>query len=282
MQRNWIALAVLLTIVAALGALAYFKPRGAGTGGHALSTLRPADAMSIRIERGEEPVIALEKREGRWRISAPLAADADDFHVQRVLAILEARPANRLAAVDLARFELAQPRAKLTIDGQSIAFGAINAVTREQYVLAGDAVYSVVLNYGAALPADVSKLIAKQPIGEHEVPVRLAFGKFLLEKHAGAWRLSPSTGDAAQDDLNRWVDAWRHAYALRAEPYDGRTPQEEIAIELSGGEKLTLGILQQEPEIILARPDRKLQYVFSAEAGKRLLTPPGEAPVNRR
>lgn len=279
MKKNWLVIAVLTVAVAALGGFVYFQPRGGVPEGHALSTLRTGEVRHIRIERGEALAIVLEKKQDRWLISAPLAAPADDFHVQRLLAILDARTPNRLAATDLARFDLAPPKATLTIDGQAFGFGAINPVTREQYVLAADAVYPVVLNYGAALPADVSQLIAKQLFDQHEAPARFAFGAFAVELQDGKWRMSPPVGEPGQDDFNRWVDAWRHASALRAEPHDRRKPQEEITIELSDRKSLVLGILQREPEFVVARPDRNLQYVFALETGRRLLSPPGLKPV---
>lgn len=282
MKRNWLAIAALLLAVAALGGVVYFKPRDGDAVGHALSSLRPGDAQQVRIERGDAPVIVLDRRNGGWFISAPFIAPAEDFHVQRLLAILDARASSRFAATDLARFDLAPPRTSLRIDGHVFGFGAVNAVTREQYVLAGDAVYTVVLNYGAALPADASQLIARQIFEQHEVPARFAFAAFTVEQQDGKWRLAPPTAEVSQDDFNRWVESWRHASALRAEPYDQRKPQEEIAIALGNGGTLSLGILQREPEFVLARPDNKLQYVFTAETGRRLLTPPGSKPVSGR
>jgi hypothetical protein len=194
--------------------------------------------------------------------------------VQRLLAILDARASNRLPAEDLTRFELAPPRARLTIDQQSFDFGAINTVTREQYVLTRDAVYTVILNYGAALPPDAFTLIARRLFESDEPVTRFVFGAFTLEQQDGKWRMTPPQDDLSQDDLQRWAGAWRHASALRAEPYDQRQPQEELHLELASGKRVTLGVLQRTPEFVLARPDIKLQHVFTAETGQRLLTPP--------
>jgi hypothetical protein len=278
MKRSWLAIAALLLVVAALAAAVQFRPRDSTPDGYALSSLRAAEARQIRIERGSAPAIVLDRRGDRWMISAPIAAAAEEFHVQRLLAILDARASGRLPPDDLARFELAPPRARLTINDQVFGFGAINTVTREQYVLAAGAVYTVILNYGAALPAEVSQLIARRLFDAHEKASRFALRDVQLEMQDGAWRLTPPQGEASQDDFHRWVDAWQHASALRAEPYDQRKPLEEVRIDLAGGGSLLLGVLQHEPELVLARPERKLQYVFTAETGRRLLTPPGQKP----
>jgi len=43
-----------------------------------------------------------------------------------------------------------------------------------------------------------------------------------------------------------------------------------------------VGILTRKPELILLRPDQRLQYYFAREFGARLLSPPGTASKERR
>ena len=64
-------------------------------------------------------------------------------------------------------------------------------------------------------------------------------------------------------------------------PYAGARTIGEIKIEFKDGRKLSLGILQREPELVLLRPDQKLQYAFFAETAKRLLAPPSGFPEPR-
>ena len=45
-------------------------------------------------------------------------------------------------------------------------------------------------------------------------------------------------------------------------------------MRLADGRTLKLGVLQKQPELILVRPDEKLQFYFSGEMAKRLTTPP--------
>ena len=52
----------------------------------------------------------------------------------------------------LARYGLSEPYARIKIGSQDFSFGAANEMSREQYVLSGDAVYLLPLRYGAALP----------------------------------------------------------------------------------------------------------------------------------
>src|SRR4051812_27367528 len=93
-------LAALFAVVAALGAWIYVKPEPAPAETYALSALKPADVKRLRLERSVTPqedragateTVALEKRNGEWRMVKPIAARAEAFPVDRALAILEAR-----------------------------------------------------------------------------------------------------------------------------------------------------------------------------------------------
>ena len=210
-----------------------------------------------------------------WIITAPFIARADDLRVRQLLEILEARAANRLAATDLARFELERPAVQVNVDGQSFGFGMVNPITREQYVLTGGAVYAVSPRYGAALPASAAGLASRQLFGTGEIPIRIGLKAFTVEQRDGNWRQTPAASDLSQDDFVRWVDEWRRAAALRVEPQGKRKPLAEIRVQLKDGAALTLGLLAREPELVLLRADEKLQYHFRADAGKRLLSPPG-------
>ena len=156
----------------------------------------------------------------------------------------------------------------------------MNAVTREQYVHTAGMVHAVAPRYGAALPAGATQLLAKQPFDPDDAPVRLAFPKFTVAHDGKRWQITPPAGDLSQDDINRWIDSWRHAAALRTELYEaagGERPQERVEIALRSGKSVTLQVLQTSPELVLGRPDEKLRYHFSGEAAKRLLSPPGSA-----
>lgn len=265
----------LAALVAALALFVYLKPGGDAATDFALSSLKPGAASLIRIERDGAAAIVLERKHDAWLLTAPFAARADELMVQRLLEIALAKAAHRLAASDLARFDLERPEARLIIDGQTFSFGVVSAVSREQYVLTGDAVYTVSPRYGMALPGNAADLISRRLFAPDEVPARIELKDFAVAQRDGRWTLSPGPEDLSQDDLHRWVDEWQLATALRVEPYAKGKAQGEIRLQLKNGGKLTLGILSRGPEWVLLRPDERLQYHFFAEIAKRLLAPPG-------
>ena len=274
MKGAWITNALLLLAVAALASFVAFKPRGE-PGAHRLSRLQPKEAKRIVLERSGDPAIVMERKADGWLITAPLSARADAFQAERLLAILDAATAHRLPAQDLARFELDRPFARVMIDGETFSYGAINAVTREQYVLTAQAVYALPARYRTMLPANVSQLIHKQLLESGELPVRFEFRDFTVARGEKGWRVQPAPGEVSQDDIHRWVDGWRHAAALRVEPYAGDKAVDTIAIELRDGKRLELEVLQKTPELMIGRPDAKLRYHFAAQAARELLAPPG-------
>jgi hypothetical protein len=277
--------ALLLAAAAALGALAYFGPKGDTQDEHPLSALKASEVTSITIERVGAPGIAVEKKNGHWLITTPLAARANEHRVRQLLEIVEARSANRFAAADLQRFELERPAVRVTIGGQSFDIGMVNALTREQYVLTGNAVYTVHPRYGVALPADLYDLASRQLLGPGELPQRIELKEFAVEQRGGKWTLTPAgTGNLSQDELARWVDGWRSASALRVEAHVGGKPRHDIRVRLKNGSEVTFGILSSGANLVLTRPDEKLQYHFRIETAKRLLAPPAavEVPAAKR
>jgi hypothetical protein len=277
--------ALLLAVAAALGALAYFSPKNDAQDEHPLSALKASGVTSITIERAGAPGLALEKKGGHWRITAPLAARANEHRVQQLLELVEARSANRFAAVDLKRFELERPAVRVTMGGQAFDIGMVNALTREQYVLTENAVYTVHPRYGAALPADPYDLASRQLLGPGELPQRIELKEFAVEQRDGKWSLTPApAGELSQDDLARWVDGWRSASALRVEPFVGGKPRHDVRVRLKNGGEFILGMLSSGANLVLTRPDEKLQYHFRIETAKRLLAPPAalEAQAAKR
>jgi hypothetical protein len=269
--------ALLAAAVVALGAFFYFRPARDAAVEHPLSALKPQEATSLRIERAGAAPILLDRKQDAWFISAPFAARADASRVQQLLAIVEARAVHRLPAGDRGRFGLEQPEARLVVDGQPFSFGMVSDITREQYVMSGNAVYAVHPRYGAALPLSAVQMASRQLFGADESPVRIALRDFAVEQRDGKWMLAPRSADLSQDDLLRWVDEWRLASALRVESRSTARARDEIKIQLKNGGGFTLGILSREPELVLARSDEKLQYRFGAELAKRLLSPPAVA-----
>jgi hypothetical protein len=291
-MRTWITLGGLLLIVLGLGFWISQKPKAPDGEAHALSELTAADVTRIRLvhrtsgeaqspdarrpsDTASAPgAIELERRQDGWHMTAPFAARADALQVERLLAILDARSLARYPAHDLARYGLDSPVATVVFNDHTFSFGAINTMTREQYVLGRDGVYAIPLSQRTALPREGTNLVSKSLFAPGETPVRFELEGFTATLENGRWAFTPVAEDPGPDERNGWVAAWRQASAIRAAPYDGRKPLATLAVRLQDGRTITFGILQREPELVLLRLDEAIQFHFVPDTGKRLMSPP--------
>jgi len=263
----------LLAVVVALALFAYYKPAKTAPE-HKLSSLKPAEATSIKVEIAGDPPIMLARAGADWKITAPLTARADGTQVQRLLEILEASAKDRFPAQGLARYDLNEPAARLTINQQAFGFGGFNQMSREQYVLTQDGIYPLSLRYGSLLPKSVHQMISRQVFAPDEAPIAFRLVDFALMQNDGKWQLTPSAADLGADDVTRWVDEWRLASALAVLPLSNRTAVTRVKVTLKSGTDIFISVLQREPQLVIARSDQPYEYQLSAEAGKRLLAPP--------
>jgi hypothetical protein len=268
----------LLAAVIALALFAYYKPHN-GEPEHQLSVIKAADATSIKIEIAGDPPLALTRTGAEWKLTAPVPARADNIQVQRLLEILEATAKDRFPATGLARYELNEPAARITVNQQVFGYGAINQMSREQYVLTQDGIYPVSLRYGTLLPKNYLQVVSRQLFAADEAPVAFHFNEFSLAQQDGKWQLTPPAAELGADDIGRWADEWRLATALGILPASNRKPVAGVKIKLKAGNEISIAVLQREPQLVLARSDQPYEYQFPADAAKRLLTRPAANPA---
>ena len=273
--------ASLLAAVVLLGLVAWLKPT-AGEPAHAISTLKAGQVKTLEVAIAGAPQLTIKRSATDWAITAPFTARADNFQVQRLLELLDAKSSERLPATGLARYGLNEPATRVTIDGQLFAFGAVNEMSREQYVLSGDGVYLLALRYGAALPKNVLSMVSKQLFTADEAPVSFDFGAFQVEQTDGKTTLKwlKKTGHAAEqeagpDEINRWIDDWRLANALAVQAIAGGNATGELKVRLKTGRDVIIRILERGANTVISRSDQPFAYVLSTESAARLLSPPG-------
>ncbi|MCE5181226.1 MAG: DUF4340 domain-containing protein [Betaproteobacteria bacterium] len=276
--RIWLNLG-LAALVVALALLLWHKPKPATQPEFKLTALVSAGIDRIAIDKPGQPSIVLQRTSSGWRLSAPFTARADEEMVRRVLEITTAASLQRFPATDLGRFQLDQPLLRLALNDQEISFGMQNPLTGEVYAATQNAVFPVAPRYLAhalRIPADFA---SRALLAEEEKPVGFEFANLTLnQRDDGKWLAPPASTDQSQDDLNRWVDEWRHASSLLTQPYDGTPAKESLTLRLRNGKTISCKILRHEPEFVLLREDEKLQYHFPADVGKRLLRPGKQTP----
>lgn len=278
MRKGWWLNIVLLVIVTGLGLYAYLKPGTKDPVQHALSSLSPTQVQKVVIEHSGN-TIELAKKDNLWSLVSPIAARADATQVNRMLDILSVKSKEKLAAADLARFDLDKPATTLRFDSHVLSFGTTHSLTQDQYVLSAGGVYLIPSYYAQQIPSKPERLLTHSLFAEGEKPVAFELSAIAAEQKDGKWQVTrreSKESELSQDDLNRWADDWRLSSSLLTQPYSGKPGMDQIRVTLADGETLILEVLQKEPDLILARTDEKLQFQYSTEAGKRLLEPKPE------
>jgi hypothetical protein len=279
MKRGWIVNVLLLAVVVGLGWYILYRPAADEAPQHKLTTLLPSTVSHALIEpRGGEP-IELAKRGEAWYLVRPFQARADRSQVERLLELTSATSKEKLAATELARFDLDRPALTVTLGERRFAFGTVNPLSQEQYVQAGDSVYLLPSFYASLVPQKAERLLTHSLFVEGETPVTFFLPGFRIELQGPKWVRTPASAqeEPSQDDFNRWVEGWRFASSLLTQRAGTGAATEQIEVRLADGRTLKLGVLQKQPELILVRPDEKLQFYFSGEMAKRLMTPPEAA-----
>jgi Domain of unknown function (DUF4340) len=282
MKSAWIVNLLLLAGVVGLVVFAIYRPKEEQAPQFRISSLSPAQVQHVLIEPKGGTTIELEKRGETWFLLRPYAARADRTQVERLLDLVSVSSKEKLAAIDLPRFDLDDPKLRVTFNQQTIGFGASNPLSQDQYVLSGDGVYLLSTFYTSLVPQRAERLLTHSLFRENEKPTAFKVKDFQLAQQDGKWQLTPAPASeqekASQDEINRWVEEWRFASSLLTQPATGKTPIETIEVKLADGNTLKLGVVEKTPELVLLRPDEKLQYHFSGEAGRRLISRPVAAP----
>ena len=284
MKVGWIVNVLLLAAVIGLGAYAWHKGNQPKEPSHALSILSSSAVKKIEVTRRDGPGYTLEKRGEVWFLASPLQVRADQSQVQRLLDLLAATSKEKLAATDLKRFDLDPPTLKVTIDNQVFSFGTTNPLTQEQYLATGDSVYLVSSYYLSLIPAQSDRLLTHNLFHQDEKPVSFAFKDFHVDQKDGKWTVVPAPAEKerpSQDDLNRWADDWRLSSSLLTQIWDGKATGETVQVKLANGKTVVFAVVRKEPELVLARPDEKVQFQFSGEMSRNLMHPPTAAAKDK-
>jgi hypothetical protein len=281
MKSAWIVNLLLLAGVVGLVVFAIYRPKEAEAPKFRISSLDPAQVQHVLIEPKGGTLIELEKRGETWFLLRPYAARADRTQVERLLDLVSVSSKEKLAATDLQRFDLDDPKLKVTFNQTTLTFGASNPLSQDQYVLSGDGVYLLSTFFTSLVPQRAERLLTHSLFRENEKPTAFKYKDFQLAQQDGKWQLTPASPEqekASQDEINRWVEEWRFASSLLTQPATGKTPIETIEVKLADGNTLKLGILDKTPEVVLLRSDEKLQFHLSGEAGRHLISRPVATP----
>lgn len=293
MKNRWILNLLMLALVAGLVAFLYLRPK-ANTGEIALyevTTLKLSDFNSIKVEFPTQAPTTFEKVDGLWLMTAPYKTRADQQSVQRILSIIAAKSADKLAATDMDKFGLNNPQLRLKLNGakgtEEFIFGTFNTVTDEQYVAYKNNVFLLPNSYAEAATTQAIELVDKNPLAQVEAKQISGFNYAHLEQWQdvamqvdladGQWKTNVPKAKITQNELNEWLDySWKQAQAKQVELYkpDRKLTYPYFEIKLKDGKKIHFDKIQESPDLLLGRPDEGILYHFGNDVGFNMLNPP--------
>jgi hypothetical protein len=260
---------ILLAAVAALAAVAFFEPGKEEAKTVYLTDIEPDTLSHFELSNGEK--ILFEQKDGHWRLTAPFAAPANDIRIRQLLKLTktESRARYPLKPEDLTKFGLDKPNAVLNIGQTKLIFGGFEPIDMLRYVQIGDTLHLVADDFSQHLSAKATDYVDKKLLPEDAQLNAISLpGLSAKRGDKGQWLLEPPGDIAAMTEL---ANAWQAARAIEVQRHEQPAKGETIRITLGQGQPVEFVLLQREPDVLLVRPDWKLEYLIPGEAGKRLL-----------
>lgn len=281
-KRNLLNL-VLLLVVAGLGLLAWLEPgRRPEPQAVKITALDPANIERIRIERPADTV-EMRRRDGRWQLTAPVAAPANDLRTDAILSIATIESLNQrpIAGLDLAGYGLAEPKARLQLDDVSIDFGAAAPLDNRRYVRVGDTLHLIPDLRYYQLIGPWSGYVSLHLLEEGSPLERIELPQLVLVNDNGSWVPEPRPAQWSADAATALAQRWQTVQAMEVREHKGAATGEEVRLHVRGREQpLRFVIAAREPELVLVRPDLGLAYHLAASQAQALLelSAPAAAP----
>ena len=278
MKNRWLLNIGLTLLVGTLVLLVLYKPGARKEAEGTPLTALTADVIQrLRLVRPKQPDIVLEKSGADWRLTAPRTARANEFRVNELLRLVATPVSTRFPAApaEYGKYGLDLPLATLFLNDAEIRFGGMHPLDNQLYVLHDSQVQLIPTSVFRAVSAPLTDFLSTSLIEDKAKLLAFRFPAFgLKQNEQGAWARTPELKGLGSDQVNRFVDEWRHARALSAAPYSGKPVKERVTLTLANGDQqrvIEFGVLAYKPEFILYRKDENLEYSFPEETGTRLL-----------
>jgi hypothetical protein len=283
---------ILCVVAVALICAVYFSHKKEAPKGAPLTALKADAVDKITLQHPKAADIVLEKKDGKWALTAPVQVAADPFEVNSLIGLATAETKSTLDPKDvkLADLGLAPPGFDVILNDIRLDFGGVEPLNYRRYILVkeGSTAGKVDLiddPLASALDADYSDLVSKSllPDGADITAIAVPGLKVTRGADGKSWTAEPADPKAGSDELQKFVDAWSGARALwnAAVPADAKPAAnpETATVTLKDGKTLSFTIVSRDPQLVLERADLKLRYSLAKTDADKLLKLPEPPPA---
>ena len=246
-----------------------------------LINLKAEKVQSIRIVReNKDSIFMMKDTKGFWQMATPLNLYVNGSQIERLLQILSESNYKQLESdtLDLAELKLNPPLASIRFNDITLAVGDISPFdNRQRYIQIKQNVYVIQDTFFYTLNNDALKFANLSPLGNAPKITALKIPGYELILKEGKWTLTSLFNDdninTSADAISHLIDLWQQASAYNVMPYLSNSPsQGKIEISLQGKEHaLHFLIISSSPDLILAHPDKGIQYQLPTSQSEKLL-----------
>ncbi|MEJ2481082.1 MAG: DUF4340 domain-containing protein [Acidihalobacter sp.] len=275
-RRLLLNLALLLLVAGLALFIFYPRPKPAPQGFAVAPDVDTTAVRHIRIERHGRPSLVFERKNGDWRLTAPISARVNPLMMRTLLQLPHERSTKRYAAagLDVSRYGLKPPRASVYFGSTRIDLGSDNPINQLRYVLSGGELYLVTDRLSTLPEGAAANWVNLALLPPQARIVRLQLPSLdIRAKQPAGWVLQPEPAHYSADQVAALLNAWQHATALQlsAAPGTPASTQGDVRIELAGGTRLHLQIVATKPQLVLRNPALGVEYRLPGVAAGRLL-----------
>jgi hypothetical protein len=277
-SRNLLNL-VLLVVVAALVAVAVFKPGKKTPPVTRLTSLSASAVHKITISRPGAEQVVLEKQDGKWRMLAPYKIAADGFKADSITELAKAK-ANAHYPItkdeDLKPYGLDKPRISVTFnDKDKLEFGGIETLKYQRYIRSGDTLFVIFDRYFSSISNPPAEFVDHTLLPGKPSIDKLVLPKLSLSRQGDHWQAQPPVKELSNDQVNELLENWRDAHASDVHKYTPEKNAQQVKVYIKGQDKpVVFDLLYENKQISLGRADLGLKFSFTPEIGKNLLSLP--------
>jgi len=276
-SRTLINLILFITLIVFISF--YYNNKNQSVETKRLTNLSLDNISTIRIPRTDSNDIVLQKNttEQLWYMTEPYSIKAHQFRVNTLLSLSQT-PINEAydsTTLNLSHYALDKPRANIFFDTTKISFGKTNPINNKRYLLSNnqlvlleDQTYPLISSQAATFVN--LKLVEKGNITALELP------KYSINKNnSGVWQStlkSTTKKNINADQLQLLLQNWAHAQAFAVHRYLPRKDLGVINLNI-GDDRIKFIISDNDPWLILARPDIGIEYHLDVSQIQSLIDP---------
>lgn len=238
-----------------------------------LTNIQPDSIHVIHIKRRDLDDIIFQKQGGNWMMQRPFDLPAHPARMKTMLGLLQAHSYDHFSAPDndLTPYMLALPAVSLVFNDTEIAFGNVNPLEKKlRYVLLKDTVH--IINAGLFHQLRTSATFF---LDTRLIPPDASIKAIQLPE----LNIQNTGTETLSDAQHQIINTWKQLESISVRKYAEIEAIDTIKIELNTGNFIELIIVSNRPNLILARPERGIQYHIGSDISDNLFPTKNEITV---